>query len=391
MSRPSSLTAFGAPVVKNAPIDHFDEHGLGREPNNLAAIGSLIGYRALRFGRHLDLVVTDQHSYRSEEPTSRPEAKGFTSEDYPDLMAEEAMQILDAGRACNDGQPPATIRFGAQEIPNFRRDDPPQTILGATQRAWFLERLKSSKATWKVWGNSEGTLDWRTDPQNVPQGLTTPWPGAGYASLPSGDFGSAYVERAEIYDFVAREGITGFACVAGDRHSFWAGLIAKALPPRAFEPVGIAFVTGSISQAGLVEAYEHRFPKDHPLRALYLVDRAGRNRPEPTINMLLRHGVRSCLEYAATGDLARARALSNPDNAPHLSFVDLGGHGYSTVRVDANALECEFVCIPRPVTRVAWDAEPLRYRVRYRAALWKPGERPRLEQQLVEGDLGLGA
>ncbi len=43
-----------------------------------------------------------------------------------------------------------------------------------------------------------------------------------------GDHSSAYVERGEIYDFVRDHGITGFATVAGDRHSFWAGLAAKA-------------------------------------------------------------------------------------------------------------------------------------------------------------------
>lgn len=31
-----------------------------------------------------------------------------------------------------------------------------------------------------------------------------------------------------------------------------------------------------------------------------------------------------CLEYASTGDAPKARAASNPDNAPHLSFVDMG-------------------------------------------------------------------
>ena len=87
-----------------------------------------------------------------------------------------------------------------------------------------------------------------------------------------GDHGSAYVERAQIYDFVANEGITGFATIAGDRHSFWAGLAAKALPPQKFEPVGIAFVTGSVSAPGLVESLEHKFPKDHPLRPLLYAD-----------------------------------------------------------------------------------------------------------------------
>jgi hypothetical protein len=37
--------------------------------------------------------------------------------------------------------------------------------------------------------------------------------------------------------------------------------------------------------------------------------------------MLLKHGVRSCLEYAKSFDLKRARSLSNPDLAPHLEFV----------------------------------------------------------------------
>jgi alkaline phosphatase D len=155
-------------------------------------------------------------------------------------------------------------------------------------------------------------------------------------------------------------------------------------------PVGLAFVGASISSPGLVEAYEHRFPKEHPLRALFLADRPGADKPQPTINMLLRHGVRSCLEYARNGDLARARSLSNPDVAPHLSFVDLGGHGYATVRLSAADMRTEFVCIPRPITRSdREDGGPLRYRVAHVARLWRPGERPRLEQQVIEGDPGL--
>jgi len=35
------------------------------------------------------------------------------------------------------------------------------------------------------------------------------------------------------------------------------------------------------------------------------------------------------------------------------------------------------------------DGGPLRYRVRHRARLWAKGERPRLEQQTLEGDSGL--
>jgi alkaline phosphatase D len=150
---------------------------------------------------------------------------------------------------------------------------------------------------------------------------------------------------------VRSAGITGFVTVSGDRHSFWAGLSAPALPPAAFQPVGVAFITGSVSAPGLVEAFEHRFPQDHPLRALYVADVGGKK--QPAVNLLLHHGVRTCLEYQRTGDLAQALRVSNPDLAPHLSFLDMGGHGYSALRVAADAVECEFVCIPRPLERAA--------------------------------------
>ena len=387
-----TLERFDPPHVVDAPITRFDAHGLGQEANNLAAIGSLTGYRALRWGRNVDLIITDQHSYRSEEPTGRPEAEPLSSEDFPNFFPQEAQEILDAGRAYAGGHPPATIRFGAADVPNFRKDGPTQTILGAGQKAWFLDRLRTSKATWKIWANSLGTLDWRADPQNLPDGITKPWPGAGYAGFGGGDHGAAYAERAEIYDLVKDAGITGFATVAGDRHSFWAGLAAKALPPAPFEPVGVAFITGSISAPGLVEALEHRFPKDHPLRPLFLADRPGGARPQAAVNLLLRHGVRTCFEYGKTGDAEKARKLSNPDLAPHLSFVDMGGHGYATVRVASDAIESEFVCIPRPLERSEQaDGGPLRYRVVHRARLWARGERPRLEQRIVEGDPELSA
>jgi alkaline phosphatase D len=389
MAKPSgtSLERFDPPKVVDAAITRFDEHGLGQERNNLTAIHSLKGYRTLRWGRNVDLIVTDQRSYRSEEPTDRAEAKVFSNPDFPEFFPQEAMEILDAGRAYNSGKPPDSIRYGDVQVANFTKNDPPQTILGAEQKTWFFEQLRTSKATWKIWGNTTGTLDFRADPQNLPAGLTKPWPGAGYAGFGGGDHGSAYVERAEIYDFIRQHGITGFATVAGDRHSFWAGLAAKSLPPASFEPVGIAFVTGSISAPGLVEALEHKFPKDHPLRALFVGQAPSDRRPQPTVNLLLRRGVQSCLEYVKTGDIAKARAATNPDLSPHLSFIDMGGHGYTVVRASSDTFETEFVCIPRPIERSDHeDGGPLAYRVKHSARAWKSGETPKLAVQVLEGD-----
>jgi len=384
------LDRFYPPQVTDAPVTQFDDSGIGQEPNNLAAINSLIAYRAVRYGRHLDLIVTDQYSFRMQHPVTRPEAErlGDVPRTLSSFVPEELMEVLDAGRACNGGNPPDTITFAGTTSPNYRKTEAPFTMLGARQKQWFLDRLRQSRATWKVWGNSLGTLDQRADPQNLPEGLTDRWPGAGYSNA-FPDWSTAFSERAEIYDLVRSAGITGFAIVSGDRHSFWAGYAAKSLPPRSFDPVGVSFITGSISSPGMVEGVE-RMRRDHPLRPLFVVDRPGQQRPDATVNMLFRHGVRSCLEYSRSGDRARARALSNPDLAPHLTFVDMGGHGYATVRLSASEMRTEFVCIPRPnVREPRADGGPVRYRIAHRARLWRAGETPRLEQRVIEGDPGL--
>jgi alkaline phosphatase D len=378
------LDRFGPPAVQNAPIPSLDEDGFGDEVNNRVAIGSMTAYRAIRYGRHVDLILTDLHSYTMQDPTTRPEAAAFNLPDFPMLVPQEAIEILDAGRAHAGNQPPESIALGSAQVPNYRKEEPAFTVLGRAQKTWLKNQLSASTATWKIWAATNGTLDMRTDPQNLPAGLTTPWPGKGYATFGGGDFSSAFMERAEIYDHVRQTGIDGFVVVSGDRHSFWAGYAAKALPPAAFDPVGIAFIVGSISAPGFAEAVEHKF-KGHPLRPLFVAERPDGSQ-EATINLLVKRGVRSALEYAQTADLNRARALTNADVAPHLEFVDMGGHGYAVVTAGASSIETQFVCVPRPIRRAATaDGGALRYRVVHRANRWFKG-RPKLEQSVLEGD-----
>jgi alkaline phosphatase D len=395
-----SLDTFGEVDVKNVPIDNCDDSGLGTEPNNLKAINSLIAYRTFRYGRHVDLILTDQHSFCADDPTDVEGVGKIYDPSFNGMFSEPATIALDAGRTFNGGTPPAELTFGDISIPNPRKDSAPRTILGGRQKQWFMNQLRRATATWKIWGNSLGALDQRADPQNLPDGLTQKkWPADTFAVLSTYDYGSAYHERGEIYDLVRDAKITGFAIVSGDRHHFWAGYAAARLPPATFEPVGLSFVGASLVSPGTMEALEHGLRKDHPLRALFLADRPARGegasgaegaKPEWTHNLLLKHGVRSCLEYARSFDLKRAHAVSNPQLAPHVEFVDTGGHGYATVRLTGSEMRTEFVCIPRPITRSDRpDGGPLRYRVVHTASLWKAGERPVLRQQVLEGDPGL--
>ena len=386
----STLDRFDAPAVTDAPIRDFDDHGLGREAGNLAAINSLKLFRTLRWGRNVELILTDNRSYRSELVLDRPEAAQFLTRQFPFVVPQDVVEILDGGRDYNNGKAPETIRFNGTALPNPRKDAPPQSILGAEQKAWFLNRLRSSGAAWKLWGNSVGMLDWRMDFQNLPKDITPRWPTEGYAQLGDDDWSGYRAERAEILDFIRRERITCVATLCGDRHTFMAGVVSTSLPPQRFEPVVAEFITGSVSAPGLFEAAEYALAKDHSLRAIYLYQPSPEAAVQPAINFSLMHGVRASLALQRTGDESQALAERNPELAPHLSFVDVGGHGYSVVRATAEELEVEFVCVPRPLERSDRpDGGPLAYRVTHRVKRWGRGAAPRLERTALEGALPL--
>jgi alkaline phosphatase D len=394
VAQPSGgLDIFVAPKVKNAAIETFDDHGLGLQPDNLAAINSLTTYRTLKFGRNVDLIITDNRSYRSQDLANRPQMKQFMAKDFPLMVPEEALDILDAGAAYDDGRPPRQIAFGGRRIDNFRKDEPPQSMLSRAQKTWFLRQLSASTAAWKLWGNSVGATDARADLHNLPQGAAPTWPGAGYGVINNDDWGGYRHERGEILDYIRDRRITGFVSLAGDRHSFYAGWLAKSLPPKPYEPVGLEFVTGSISAPGLAEALDHSMTPDKPWAAIYRQPPATPGHPGlAAINLTARHGVKASLAMLQSKDPALIAAAANPQVAPNLDLVDVGGHGYVVISAHPSFLEAELVCIPRPIERAsAADGGPLRYRVRYRSPLWSAGESPRLERTSVQGELPLGA
>jgi alkaline phosphatase D len=383
------MESFTLPRVADRPLERFDANGLGLEAGNLAAIHALTLYRTFRWGRHVELFLTDNRSFRAEPITNRAEMAHFRSTAFPLFLPQDVIEVLDAGRAANSGTPPRTIPFAGAEVPNPRMSESPNSMLGGAQKAWFFDRLAHSTARWKLWGNSVGTLDWRTDCSRVPAETGARWPTTGNGQLGDDDWSGYRTERAEILDFIRAQGITGFVSLAGDRHSFQAGVLSRSLPPKEYVPVAAEFVTGSISAPGLFEAAEYAIPRDHPLRSLYVYD-APDGSVGPAINVTLMHGVRSSIELQRTHDPKAALAARNPDVAPHLAFMDAGGHGYAVVRATADALEVEFVAIPRPVERIeAEDGGPLAYRVTHRVAMWNRGTAPSLERIKVAGDLPL--
>ena len=138
----------------------------------------------------------------------------------------------------------------------------------------------------------------------------------------------------------------------------------------------------------MVESLEHKFPKHHPLRALFLADHDGKHGSGDQSAAASRRA--HVFRVARSGDIAKAKALSNPQLAPHLDFVDMGGHGYSVVRASARSFDVEFVCIPRPIERSATDdGGPLRYRVVHARHCGHQAKSRRLERKVIEGNVDL--
>ena len=273
----TSLETFDPPAVKDVKIERFDATGLGDEPNNRIAIDSLKAYRALRYGRHLDLMLTDQHSYRGPDPLDSPELEKLGGEEFPSMFPEELRRILDGGRAYDGGQSARGAELRKEHVREPRQgrgadDDPRRDAEGVVQGA-PAQLVGHVEDLGQLPGRRRRALR-SAEPARGPDGALAA--GAGYANMGNSDWGNAYSERGEIYDLVRENRITGFAIVSGDKHSFWAGYATNGLPPRAFEPVGLSFVGASLSSPGTMEATEHKFPKDHPLRALFLADRARR-------------------------------------------------------------------------------------------------------------------
>ena len=82
--------------------------------------------------------------------------------------------------------------------PNDAPDGPNKTMLGAAQKAWLKERLRRSKAPFKVIASGSG---W-----TVSKG-------------PGGDSWASFLsERNELFDFIRDERISGVVLVSGDTH-----------------------------------------------------------------------------------------------------------------------------------------------------------------------------
>ena len=85
-------------------------------------------------------------------------------------------------------------------------------------------------------------------------------------------------------------------------------------------------------------------------------------------------------------DQKRAKAIRNPQQNPHLAYIDSNANGYSLATVTGESLDVRMVVVRTPTT----DYEPDDARTLYTAAFTVPraerGQQPKLEGPHFEGD-----
>lgn len=178
-------------------------------------------YRSFVFGNLMELVMTDERLYRDAPACGVANRNLFPG----------CAQLADANRS----------------------------MLGATQKQFFLDKIRNSTRTWKIWGNEVATMQLIIskaviDAAAIPN-LTIPVDL--FLSLDQWD--GYPVERAQIFTALRTAGVKNFVTITGDFHTFEAGyqrinyntpFTPGTVPSDA---VGVEFLVGSISASNLSE------------------------------------------------------------------------------------------------------------------------------------------
>jgi len=351
----SQAKDFASAKVVDAAFTAPNADNFVDEPNNAAAVGAITIYRSLRFGQHVELVMTDLRSYRSdhavpEDLTVGPLAQVFLAP--RNALPLPLVNTFDQGKTANNNAPPDTVSLlgGAILVPNVRKASPAGTMLGKAQKAWWKATMKGSDATWKLWGNEVTMM--RVKIQKL---------GGTDVSdrVLSGDSWDGYpTERSELMTYLKSQAIQNVVVLSGDIHASFAGLLKDDFDAATPQTVACELVGPGISSNSLFSFFEAASRAADPaLRGLITVDASASVKFVENFNMLLLHGTAAAGTYAVTKSIPTALTASDPTVNPHLAYADTNSQGYGYVKVTADQVAATIVTINRPIATPT-DAGP---------------------------------
>lgn len=360
--------------VETAPLGVPDDHYLYQGTDNIKALDSLTIYRAFPWGAMMDLVITDLRSYRSPPVITDEVRKLIEGAPVPPVRI---VNLLDAGKTANGGNPPAIISHAGKEIPNPRAAMPAGTHMGAKQKAWFKQALETSTAKWRIWASSVPAVSMRLDFSRLP-----------FAGLEDGYVGTdswqGYPgELAELMAHIRGKSIGNVVSLSGDYHAFAAGRLPVA--PAAEKPVfaGVEFMTAGISSSSMYAGAARSARKSAFFHRAVALEENGVKLEN--FNATLVHGLREGLMRSYTGSPSIAAMFRNDATSPGLAYMDSKANGFSIVTLQADAMFVEQV----NVGDVSHDAGPqgaaVLRRARFRVPGWKGGEDPVIQGPIFVG------
>jgi alkaline phosphatase D len=198
----------------------------------------------------------------------------------------------------------AAAPFAAYARKRFEESDgQSENLMGDEQRAWFLDTLRRSTRTFKVWGSEVAFLSRQIDLSRIP---LVPPELRTKIQISAEDWDGFPNERAALLAELSEIG--DVLILSGDLHCFFAA--TPYLPERPDEKV-VEIVTGAVSSTTWLEGIEGVLASDASL---------------PMEAALLARGI---------GELLQDRETA-PN--PHLAFAELGRNGYTSVEVTGSEI-----------------------------------------------------
>ena len=186
--------------------------------------------------------------------------------------------------------------FGCPEL-----SDPNRSMLGATQKQWFLNQVTTSTAIWKLWANEVMLMQLK---------------GAGFIYIDLDQWDGYPKEREALLNAIQSAGVNNFIALTGDLHTFLAGYLKPNFDNIFASPMGIELMVGSITSANLAEDIESAIDlPSSPMPAKQF------GVPPNLLEPLIRF------------------------NNPHIQYWDSSAHGYGILDITPSQLICTFKAV----------------------------------------------
>lgn len=167
-------------------------------------------WRSVRFGDLLELLVTDERLFRSEPPGFGGTTQVSFSEGVPD-------------------------------------PDPDRTMLGASQREWFTDRLAAAETDWTAWANEVLNTSLRLSVDDETLYNADAWDGYEH-------------ERRLLMAALGESPVSRFVALTGDMHTALAGYLQERYPADEDgatypndETRGVEFMVPAVTSINLAE------------------------------------------------------------------------------------------------------------------------------------------